>query len=882
MKDWAEGRTERTGSGRRKGLRAVLLGLLMLCGLWLMAGVSPVAAESQPSKSAAQWSAEGYTVVDLSGVEGRAGGFIVLDKGVTYLKETSSGGIRHSGNTFILSSGRYQQSGSGTGKRYCVLSEGQLFFGIRNGSSAGSALILDQLEAMNLDNMSQLMESSVSGAQFRSVSVDEVKAAFARAGEENRPLSEKADVFSEVAGAYMPYTSYAVGAWIDDTYNIDYSKVISGLPVQVKGTLSIYLDHRSDDPGYFEPTHHKVILHLDLNLDSVGLSSTGTTSTILSIPIYKAGQITLLSVNLELDDFKGTMDFAFKSHFGFTIKFDTYGIPVGGFDGEYDSDNGTWGEIHSVNATGRVRYVAAAGPKLKLGSFITLGLTFEGGVLMDGTIPARYSPADTKVKWHACNDCVYEELRPVLGPIVLEISLMDWGWATHRWTSPEYTFDRFYDFYVSNTFGDHGEGTCPHYGYRLNVKVINQDGDPMDGAQVSYATVPSHYETQSTGVTGLDGLTILYPPAGSEYQVTATLTSPTEETRKVTGTATVNKTGAAQDLTVTLNIPSKTLAFRDNGSGDLSNWPEDITFVPFYSNRVKIPDNVPSRSGLQFTGWNTMADGTGADYAPGATLTLEDDQILWAQWQIAGGSWFIVYNANGGTGAPGTQMVPRGQDAVLTTEQAEWETMTFLGWTEDLVTREPVYQPGGTLPYDSSRNVVELYALWELNPITRPVIITFDANGLSSAGIPANLSVERGTWLQLQAAVPPFGSDSVFLGWSEDAAATEPEYSTDRAYRFDRDTNLYAIWGKADTLRLYFRDPLTDSASGMPETIEINSSLSRNVRIPDQMPQKSGRVFTGWNTAADGSGTAYVPGSVIVLTQDTVLWAQWEIAGSSW
>ena len=38
---------------------------------------------------------------------------------------------------------------------------------------------------------------------------------------------------------------------------------------------------------------------------------------------------------------------------------------------------------------------------------------------------------------------------------------------------------------------------------------------------------------------------------------------------------------------------------------------------------------------------------------------------------------------------------------------------------------------------------------------------------------------------------------------------------------------------------------------------------------------KSGFNFYSWNTAADGSGTSYPPGSVFVITADTTLYAQW-------
>ena len=40
---------------------------------------------------------------------------------------------------------------------------------------------------------------------------------------------------------------------------------------------------------------------------------------------------------------------------------------------------------------------------------------------------------------------------------------------------------------------------------------------------------------------------------------------------------------------------------------------------------------------------------------------------------------------------------------------------------------------------------------------------------------------------------------------------------------------------------------------------------------------REGYNFTGWNTAADGSGDSYVDGATVNLTEDTTLYAQWEI-----
>ncbi len=43
--------------------------------------------------------------------------------------------------------------------------------------------------------------------------------------------------------------------------------------------------------------------------------------------------------------------------------------------------------------------------------------------------------------------------------------------------------------------------------------------------------------------------------------------------------------------------------------------------------------------------------------------------------------------------------------------------------------------------------------------------------------------------------------------------------------------------------------------------------------------EKSGQVFNGWNTAADGSGTPYAAGADAVATADMTLYAQWAASG---
>ena len=73
-----------------------------------------------------------------------------------------------------------------------------------------------------------------------------------------------------------------------------------------------------------------------------------------------------------------------------------------------------------------------------------------------------------------------------------------------------------------------------------------------------------------------------------------------------------------------------------------------------------------------------------------------------------------------------------------------------------------------------------------------------------------------------------------------------------------------------------------------PATITFNanggsgsvSAISTYVGVANTIPSNSltrtGYTFNGWNTASDGSGTAYATGSTITPTGDVTLYAQWQ------
>ena len=89
----------------------------------------------------------------------------------------------------------------------------------------------------------------------------------------------------------------------------------------------------------------------------------------------------------------------------------------------------------------------------------------------------------------------------------------------------------------------------------------------------------------------------------------------------------------------------------------------------------------------------------------------------------------------------------------------------------------------------------------------------------------------------------------------------------------DKDTVLYAQWSKNAPAQV----KVSYDANGGTGTMEsITGDVGSKIVIEQNGFARSGYTFTGWNTQADGKGTAYKAGNSFTLTdKDTVLYAQW-------
>lgn len=92
----------------------------------------------------------------------------------------------------------------------------------------------------------------------------------------------------------------------------------------------------------------------------------------------------------------------------------------------------------------------------------------------------------------------------------------------------------------------------------------------------------------------------------------------------------------------------------------------------------------------------------------------------------------------------------------------------------------------------------------------------------------------------------------------------------------DRLNNTETLVTKTYTLNVKSAG-ITFDTNGAGTTISpISGDTGGSIRIPDTVPVKNGFQFAGWNTASDGSGTMYKPGSSYTLAAgNNMLYAQW-------
>ncbi|MCC8123263.1 MAG: InlB B-repeat-containing protein, partial [Oscillospiraceae bacterium] len=112
-----------------------------------------------------------------------------------------------------------------------------------------------------------------------------------------------------------------------------------------------------------------------------------------------------------------------------------------------------------------------------------------------------------------------------------------------------------------------------------------------------------------------------------------------------------------------------------------------------------------------------------------------------------------------------------------------------------------------------------------------------------------------------------------FVSWNTAPDGTGTTYVPGDVIHITGDLTLYAQWVAEMTFSVVYgpnggTGGHTDSGLAAGASYTIRSAAEANV-------SRAGYSFASWNTASDGTGTTYLPGEMITITGDLVLYAQW-------
>ena len=227
------------------------------------------------------------------------------------------------------------------------------------------------------------------------------------------------------------------------------------------------------------------------------------------------------------------------------------------------------------------------------------------------------------------------------------------------------------------------------------------------GADICSSEGTGQYVQQ--GKLGKEAKTYQYTQSGSDVTAHEIPITPAK-LHNTNGTYTETKGSQAGDTYLVydgiwaLKKNNITITFNANGgTGEMAA----LMANPGYDKQLS--SNTFTREGYTFTGWNTKADGTGANYADGATVKFDVDTTLYAQWTQKP---VITFDANGGEGNMGAQTVNPGVSAALSANTFTRADYDFAGWNTKADGTGTAYADKTNIT--TNKNVT-LYAQWKLH-----------------------------------------------------------------------------------------------------------------------------------------------------------------------
>lgn len=403
-------------------------------------------------------------------------------------------------------------------------------------------------------------------------------------------------------------------------------------------------------------------------------------------------------------------------------------------------------------------------------------------------------------------------------------------------------------FQFNNTVGPLGAITFQTDGYSRNIKILNAPTAPSGKLFAGWSTNPG--SSGSGSIVGLGGDNISY--SGVIYQLGQTVFQPYERV----------------ELYATWTDPKDVIFQAGAGGGTV---PSTMT-VPAGTS-ITLPDaSGLTNPGSCFDGWKHTYDPRSTStynqvFAPGETFNNIAHYVYFtAQWRL--GDCPVSYDDNGSTGgsAPSSTTVTQGATYTLESNPGNLVKPGYrlLGWSTTatgsvLSTKVIAYTTNVFYARWAANNTYSINFRCSFRNLARDCTGTQAASswnqGDSATVLPATTTFSR----------PGYSFD----GW----IIKQPprmETSTTYAYSTAANANFDANWFR-NSYSVTF-DKNSDTATG---TMAIETRSADTVLPANTFTWDANNTFQGWNTEADGSGTAYANRQRYAYIVSTTLYAQW-------
>ena len=287
------------------------------------------------------------------------------------------------------------------------------------------------------------------------------------------------------------------------------------------------------------------------------------------------------------------------------------------------------------------------------------------------------------------------------------------------------------------------------------------------------------------------------------------------------GNHTITYSGNGGEVkTITISNPY-TVSYNANGGSGAPGSQRKVTGI-----NITLSNTTPTRTGYTFNGWNTASNGSGTNYAKGATYSANASATLYAMWTA--NKYTVTLNQQSGSGGSASVTVTYAAalPAITVPTRAGY---TFGGYYSEVNGEGTQYiKADGTSAknWDKAGSMT-LYAKW--TPIT--YTLTYDLNGGTTDTINrATYTVETPTFTLAR----PKRIGYTFAGWTGSNGAT-PQTAVTIAKGSTGDKTYTANWAIDPNTPVHYVDSLGEPVAD--EVVAFNRP---------EAPEVAGFTFVRW------------------------------------